>query len=92
MNTNCEQVLNYCCSSSRGKNTIRNSTLNTISSVVLNHKFIKKLVNMKKYCIFNGLAKLKKWTKKWTLSFRGYFRDYFRDYFFLETLCMKFGC
>jgi hypothetical protein len=34
MNTNCEQVLNYCCSGSRGKNTIRNSTLNTISSVL----------------------------------------------------------
>jgi hypothetical protein len=34
MNTNCEQVLNYCCSSSRGKNTIGNSTLNAISSIV----------------------------------------------------------
>jgi hypothetical protein len=33
MNTNCEQVLNYCCSGSRDKNTIQNSTLNTISSV-----------------------------------------------------------
>jgi hypothetical protein len=35
MNTNCEQVLNYCCSCRRDKNTIRNSTLNTISSVVV---------------------------------------------------------
>jgi hypothetical protein len=38
MNTTCEQVLNYCCSGSRGKNTIRNSILNTISSVLRSRK------------------------------------------------------
>jgi hypothetical protein len=37
MNTNCKQVLDYYCSGSRGKNTIRNSTLNTISSVPLSN-------------------------------------------------------
>jgi hypothetical protein len=34
MNTNCEQVLNYCCSGSRGNYTIGNTTLNVIISVV----------------------------------------------------------
>jgi hypothetical protein len=34
MNTNCEQVLNYCNSGSRDKYTIGNTTLNAISSIV----------------------------------------------------------
>jgi hypothetical protein len=60
MNTNCEQVLNYCSSGSRGKDTIRTMTLKAISSVVENlhsvYFFITNFCNFDDKTLQNSTA------------------------------------
>jgi hypothetical protein len=61
INTNCEQVLNSCSSGSRGKYTIGNTTLNAISSIVLQNLEALEFVGSKTWKDLTNFEALLYW-------------------------------